>query len=82
MKKKRTKLLVFFALAGILVLFYMIGESYCEGLSGGSSLEEKNEVMCKYKIRYDRRQSEFFFRGKRFMIVHRNVRRRMMQFLN
>lgn len=49
MKKKRTKLLVFFALAGILVLFYMIGESYCEGLSGGSSLEEKNEVMCKYK---------------------------------
>lgn len=33
MKKKRTKLLVFFALAGILVLFYMIGESYCEGLS-------------------------------------------------
>lgn len=50
MKKKRTKLLVFFALAGILVLFYMIGESYCEGLSGGSSLEEKNEVMCKYKL--------------------------------
>ena len=49
MKKKRTKLLVFFALAGILVLFYMIGESYCEGLSGGSSLKEKNEVMCKYK---------------------------------
>ena len=49
MKKKRTKRLVFFALAGILVLFYMIGESYCEGLSGGSSLEEKNEVMCKYK---------------------------------
>ncbi len=49
MKKKRTKLLVFFALAGILVLFYMIGESYCEGLSRGSSLEEKNEVMCKYK---------------------------------
>lgn len=49
MKKKRTKLLVFFALAGILVLFYMIGESYCEGLSGGSSLKEKNEVMCRYK---------------------------------
>ena len=48
MKKKRTKLLVFFALAGILVLFYMIGESYCEGLSGGSSLKEKNEVMCRY----------------------------------
>ena len=43
MKKKRTKLLVFFALAGILVLFYMIGESYCEGLSGGSSLEEKKD---------------------------------------
>lgn len=49
MKKKRTKLLVFFALAGILVLFYMIGESYCEGLSGGSSLEEKNDVVCRYK---------------------------------
>ena len=36
MKKKRTKLLVFFALAGIFSAFFiMIGESYCEGLSGG-----------------------------------------------
>ena len=37
MKRKRTKLLVFFVLAGILALFYMTGESYYEGLYGGSS---------------------------------------------
>ena len=49
MKRKRTKLLVFFALAGILALFYMTGESYYEGLYGGSSLEEKNDVVCRYK---------------------------------
>lgn len=49
MKRKRTKLLVFFVLAGILALFYMTGESYYEGLYGGSSLEEKNDVVCRYK---------------------------------
>ena len=49
MKRKRTKLLIFFVLAGILALFYMTGESYYEGLYGGSSLEEKNDVVCRYK---------------------------------
>ena len=49
---------------------------------GGSSLEEKNEVMCKYKYDMIVDSPKFSFSGKRFMIVHRNGRRRMMQFLN
>ena len=60
MKKKRTKLLVFFALAGILVLFYMIGESYCCLLytsnlkMGAFTRSDKNEIDATIEKVYKR----------------------------
>ena len=49
MKKKRTNLLVFLALAGIIIIFYMTGESYYEGLTGKSSQEEQSSEVYRYK---------------------------------
>ena len=49
MKKKHTNLIVFLVLAGILVVFYMTGESYYEGLTGKSSQEKESTEVYKYK---------------------------------
>ena len=49
MKKKRTNLLIFLVLAGILAVFYMTGESYYEGLTGKSSQEEASSEVYRYK---------------------------------
>ena len=45
MKKKHTNLIVFLVLAGILVVFYMTGESYYEGQTGKSSQEKERFKM-------------------------------------
>lgn len=49
MKKKRTNLLIFLVLAGILAVFYMTGESYYEGLTGKSSQKENSSETYRYK---------------------------------
>lgn len=49
MKKKHTNLIVFLVLAGILVVFYMTGESYYEGLTGKSSQEKESTEVYQYK---------------------------------
>ena len=49
MKKKRTNLLVFLTIAGILVILYMTGEAYYEGLTGRSSQQEENGEVYRYK---------------------------------
>lgn len=49
MKKKRTNLLVFLTIAGILVILYMTGEAYYEGLTGRSSQQEENGKVYRYK---------------------------------
>lgn len=49
MKKKRTNLLVFLAIAGIFLIFYMTGEAYYEGLTGKSSQQEENGEVYRYK---------------------------------
>ena len=45
MKKKRMNLLVFLAIAGILAVFYMTGESYYEGLTGRSVQQEESREV-------------------------------------
>ena len=49
MKKKRTNLLFFLAMAGILVIFYMTGEAYYEGLVGRNSQQEESGEVYRYK---------------------------------
>ena len=49
MKKKQTNLIIFLVLAGILVVFYITGESYYEGLTGKSNQEEANSEVYRYK---------------------------------
>ena len=49
MKKKRTNLFIFLVLAGIIIIFYMTGESYYEGLTGKSSQEKENSEVYRYK---------------------------------
>lgn len=49
MKKKQTNLLVFLTIAGILVILYMTGEAYYEGLTGRSSQQEENGKVYRYK---------------------------------
>lgn len=49
MKKKQTNLIIFLVLAGILVVFYITGESYYEGLTCKSNQEEANSEVYRYK---------------------------------
>lgn len=49
MKKKRTNLLVFLVMAGILVIFYMTGEGYYEGLTGKNDQQEQSSEIYRYK---------------------------------
>lgn len=49
MKKKRTNLLVFLAIVGIFLIFYMTGEAYYEGLTDKSSQQEENGEVYRYK---------------------------------
>lgn len=49
MKKKRTNLFIFLVLAGIIIIFYMTGESYYEGLTGKSSQEKEDSEVYRYK---------------------------------
>ena len=45
MKKKQTNLIIFLVLAGILVVFYITGESYYEGLTGKRTLHSGRLFM-------------------------------------
>ena len=49
MRKNRTNLFVFLAAVCILVVFYMTGESYYEGLTGKSRQQEESGEVYRYK---------------------------------
>ena len=49
MRKNRTNLFVFLAAVCILVVFYMAGESYYEGLTGKSRQQEESGEVYRYK---------------------------------
>ena len=49
MRKNRTNLFVFLAAVCILVIFYMTGESYYEGLTGKSRQQEESGEVYRYK---------------------------------
>lgn len=49
MKKNRTNLLFFLVMAGVLVVFYMTGENYYEGLTGENSQQEETSEIYRYK---------------------------------
>lgn len=49
MRKNRTNLFVFLAAVYILVVFYMTGESYYEGLTGKSRQQEESGEVYRYK---------------------------------